>query len=291
MTTFDYTPPFEYTNGWRDIANSVSEDVNELIPDPSRSVVWRTENTFDIAGGATTTVVVSLNDPAVDAIAPEAGTDFSFTGIGTVTTALNRDSGQTISILLTAVGGAVTVTSLQLRARLLRIARTVNVSLSDPFSIGQFGLKSFQGSIPLATINDVLAVEETILNQYSQRTPIVKLHVQVKDTAHLTEILTRTISDRITIINGELALSGDFFVENVAHTIYRNDPDKLPVHEVVFGCDQVMGSPIANPFTFDVVGAGFDQGMFASLVADDPNKIFIFNDAMQGRFDFGVFAT
>jgi hypothetical protein len=46
-----------------------------------------------------------------------------------------------------------------------------------------------------------------------------------------------------------------------------------------------------NPFTFDVAGAGFDDGVFDPTGADNPENVFIFDHATQGQFDFGRFGT
>ena len=50
-------------------------------------------------------------------------------------------------------------------------------------------------------------------------------------------------------------------------------------------------SPVQNPFTFDEVGAGFDQGEFGGTAVDNPDTVFIFDHVTQGQFDTGVFAT
>ena len=289
--SFDFTPPFEYTNGWRDIVNSVGQSVDERSAALTSGVVWSTDVPFTIPNGGTVTVDARFNDPVLNAFTPDAVTDFETTGAGTVTAVLSRDSGQSINIMLSSVGGSATVLTLQLRATPLPVARNVVVATTEPFSIGIHGLKEFQGSIPWANANDAQAVEESILAAYSVRTPLVQLHVQVKDQTYLLQQLTRTISDRITIVNGEMGMSADFFVENVDHTIFRTDPNKLPVHETVFGCGQVPVAAVINPFTFDKTGAGFDQGAFGAIVADDPDTIFIFDDLVQGKFDTGVFAT
>lgn len=288
---FDYVPPFEYANGWRDIVNVVQKSVEERVPDSQITVVWSTDALFSVPSGSTVTVTVVTSDPMMSAVTPTAPVDIITTGAGTLTSALNRTSGQSISIDLTAAGGDVVVAYLQLRARLLPVSRMISVDEEDPYSIGIHGVRRFQGDIPWANANDTMAVADTILAQYSERSPIVRLHVQAKDTAHLQQMLTRTVSDRVTIVNGEMGLNGDFFIEQVAHTIYRTDPDKLPVHETVFGCDRIISGPIVNPFTFDKSGAGFDQGQFAGLVVDDPTTIFIFDHPTQGQFDTGVFGT
>jgi len=54
--------------------------------------------------------------------------------------------------------------------------------------------------------------------------------------AHLAEAQTRDISDRITVVT-EDGLSGDYFVEQIAHRIYDNDR-----HEMTLLCSAVVGT-------------------------------------------------
>jgi len=291
VTGFSYTAPFEYETGWRDIVNSVEETVEERQTDGVVSPVWETTTPFTISSGQTVSISVTTNEPMTGAIAPELNVDYFHTGPGTVTATLSRTSGQTITINLTAATGASTVTFFQLRARLIPVSRMIRISASDTGSISAFGEKRFPGEIPWATANDVAAVADVILSHYAQRRPIVKMRVVAQDPDHLEQMLTRTISDRITIRNGELGLDDDFFIEQVSHTIRRIDPERPPIHATVLGCERRRVAPVENPFTFDKVGAGFDQGEFGGTAVDDPDTIFIFDHATQGQFDTGVFAT
>ena len=291
VTGFSYTAPFEYETGWRDIVNSVETVVDERQPDIEVDPVWESDSPFSISSGETVSIAVTTNEPMTNAITPQLNSDYFHTGPGTVTVVLSRLSGQTIIIQLTAAGGASTVTFLRLRARLIPVARMIRVTATDPASIGTFGERRFPGQIPWATANDTAAVADVILSHYAQRRPIVKMRVVAQDPDHLEQILGRTISDRITISNGELGLDSDFFIEQVSHTIRRINPERPPIHAGVFGCERVRVSPTQNPFTFDKVGAGFDQGVFGGTAIDDPDLIFIFDDLVQGQFDTGVFAT
>jgi hypothetical protein len=142
-------------------------------------------------------------------------------------------------------------------------------------------------------VHDAAAIADLILGYYSSRRPTVQMRVVSCDPQHLEQILTRTVSDRITIQHDELGLDGDFHIEQVSHTITRINQDALgPVHAVVFGCERALVDVGGvNVFTFDEVGAGFDQGVFGTQGIDDPTQIFIFDDPTQGQFDFGRFAT
>ncbi len=53
--------------------------------------------------------------------------------------------------------------------------------------------------------------------------PLVVLTFKPYDATMLTEMLTRKVSDRVTIVNNEIGLSADFFVEGTEHVLDRNE--------------------------------------------------------------------
>jgi len=288
-TTLDYTPPFEYQHGWRDIFNVVQEDVSERNPDSLLSEVWSVDTPFSILIGQTVEIRAVGNNPFIDAVTPVEGVDFEKVGVGSVSVVLLRDSGQATTIRMTSVGGDVTILNLKLRARSIPSTRTVQVFETEPQSISLHGTKTYPDSIPLVTDNDVRAVAEVILAHYSSRRPVVRMRVVDCDPDHLVQIYTRTISDNIRIINAEMGMDAQFFIERLDHVVSRIDPQKPPIHSVVLGCERALDTPNNNPFTFDKVGAGFDDGFFDPLAADDPSTIWIWN--VQNTFDVNKLAT
>lgn len=268
VTGFSYTPPFEYTHGWRDIINTVATSVEELQAAIDHEVVWTADSPISLAPGQTVSITATTDTPVIDAITPVAGVDLTSTGSGTVTATLARTSGRSITINVTSAVFDATVTSLQLRARPVTNLRTITLSESDSASVTLNGERRYPDRIPWATPNDVSAVISQIIGNYAARRPTVRMRIVAADEAHLLQILTRTISDQITIGNGELGLFGAFFVEQVTHVIRRANTGLLPVHEAVLGCER-------QP----------------SLSVDNPATVFIFDHATQGRFGTGTFAT
>jgi len=291
VSGFSYTPPFTYDHGWRDIINHVTQDVEIRTPTAEDEVVWSDEGTYTISSGETITINAVANEPFIMAQVPNQSIDFgTISGIGTLTVTLSRTSGQSTLIRLTASGGSVTFTYIQLRARALDTGASLKIDESDSASISTHGDKTYPNNLEWVNRHNAQAVAFVILAHYAQRRPIVQLRVVSCDPEHFVQILTRTISDRITIRNGELGLFDDFFIESVAHSIQRINPDQPPVHSVVFGCERDI-LEIENCFTFDVAGRGFDQGVFCGQGTDDPDTVFIFDDPQNGQFDFGVFGT
>jgi hypothetical protein len=291
VTGLSFIEPFTYSNGWKDIVNSVSFDVDVRQPDLELSAVWSSSDTISLANGESRVIDVSGGDPFMNAVTPVVGTDFTLSGAGTVLVQLDRTSGASATIVLTAVGGAVQVLSLQLRAQAVRIVNTVKVTLQDGVSIGEHGRKDYPDSAPWAGTNDAYALATLIIQRYSERLPTVLLSVAAKDPQHWQHIVGRTIGDRIAIQHNELGMNADFFIESITHSIQRIWTDRPPVHTVVFGCEKCPDSAPANPLTFDKRGAGFDDGVFNPVVSDDPGTIWIWDDPVQGTFDGGLFAT
>lgn len=292
---FEYLEPFEYEIGWRDIVNDVQLPVEERVPDPGITTVWESQDTISLSIGEAVLVRIETSDPFLDGqpISAALG-DLVYTGAGVPTISLSQTSGQSTTATITAVGGSVNITYLRLRARSLPVAKTILVAAADSTSIARHGDRTYQEDVPWAGQHDAFAVSQLLLAQYSERRPTVSVRLVSTDLAAHLDVVSRQISDMITIRNAELGLDADFFIENVQHTLARmvaEDSCPGPVHYATFGCEQ-SGIVVAdNPFTFDVVGAGFDDGVFDPTAADNPASVFIFDHATQGQFDVGKFGT
>jgi hypothetical protein len=293
-----FLPPFGYSHGWRDIVNDVSFDVDERRPQDTYAVVWQSDDTTALSLGQSVQVQAKASDPFREALEPVAGTDVVFSGPGTVATSISRRSGQSTTISITAVGGAVTITHLQLRARPVPTARIVKVSAQDPVSVQRHGQRSNPNDAPWSNAHDAAAIAQLLLAHYAHRRPTVSLRLVSSDTEHLLQILTRTISDMINIAHGELGLAADFHIESIEHTIARMPSDdeadsgcEKRVHYATLGCERTGLIVPPNPFTFDVAGLGFDDGVFDPSAADNPEAVFIFDHPVQGQFDTGRFGT
>ncbi len=291
VTGLSFSPPFEYAHGWRDIVNSVVFSVSERSLDTGLSTVWSSDGTISLSIGETRSIDISTSDPFVDAVVPVVGTDFTTTGAGVVLSQISRTSGQVLTVTLLAVGGPVVISGLQVRARSIPIVRTIQVSQQDTGSISDHGERTYPETAPWADAQDAYAIATMLLLHYAQRRPTVTLRVVASDGEHYTQILQRKISDRIRIVNNEMGINDDFFIENVSHHVDRmNKVGQPPVHSVVFGCEKELVTT-ANPFRFDVRGAGFDQGVFDPVVSDSSSNVFVFDDPVRGMFDFGLFGT
>lgn len=288
---FNFTKPFTYVHGWRDIVNSVVFDVSERAVDALPTPVWTSENTYSLGIGESLEISVSGSDPFINAITPVSGTDYTTSGAGVPVFTLDRTSGASVKITAIAVGGGVVLTGLQLRAQAIPVVRSVKITKEDTGSISAHGEKTYPDQAPWANANDATAIANMILLHYANRRPTVQMRIVTEDPSHFVQVLSRTISDRIHIKNDEMGLDDDFFIERVTHTISRrNMTGRAPVHAVVLGCEKQLDTS-ANPFRFDVRGSGFDQGVFDPIQSDDSTTVFTFDHPSQGQFDLGIFGT
>lgn len=291
VTGFHFTEPFIYSHGWREIVNSVNFDVSERRADTDLSVLWNTEDTITLGIGESQELQISGNDPFIGAVVPVLGTDYTTTGAGTLQVTMDRNSGSTAKLTLIALGGSVNIQNLQVRGYLVPVIRNTKVHREDSGSISVHGERAYPDQAPWAGVNDAYDIAGSILLRYARRRPTVQMRVVTQDPSHFVQILNRTVGDRIHIINGEVGLDDDFFIERVTHTIQRiNRVGHPPVHSVVFGCEK---APVqqANPFRFDIRGAGFDQGIFDPIQADSAVTTFAFDDPVRGVFDYGQYGT
>jgi hypothetical protein len=283
--------PFSYSHGWKDIINAVTFDVPERAPTADVQQVWQDGSTYTLGIGQSLDLTVSSSDPFMNAVTPVVGTDITASGPGVLSVLLSRTSGVSAKLTLQAIGGTVTVSSVQVRAQLLSVRQTYRVSMQDPGSISRHGERAYPNDAPWAGQQDAQAIANTVLLHYAERRPTVQIRLVSSDPAHFAQVLKRTVSDRVRIVNEEMGLDDDFFVERVTHQVQRTGTTgRPPVHSVVLGCEKDLDiNP--NPFTFDKRGAGFDQGVFDPLQADDASQVFIFDDPVQGQFDLGEFGT
>jgi hypothetical protein len=290
VTGLSFSEPFTYAHGWRDIVNNVSFSVGQRVASVDAAQVWLSTNPYTVQDGQTLLVRATASDPFTNPIVPVVGTDFTVTSGGSVSVALLSVNGQSATIALTASGADTTVSGLQLRATPVPAVTTVIVGAQDSASITQHGQQDYPDPAPWASAEDATAIASLIVARYAQRRPTVQLTVHSSDPLHFVAVAGTAISDLVSIEHDEMGLDSPFYVEHLAHTVNRMNPlGQAPVHSVVLGCEQ-QGQNAANPFTFDQRGAGFDDGQF-SYGGDSPDTVFVFDDPVQGRFDYGLLGT
>ncbi|GAA0528844.1 hypothetical protein GCM10010172_06820 [Paractinoplanes ferrugineus] len=273
---------FLYNHGVKDIVNTVSFTVDIRNPDAAQEV-WVTEDPIAMTVGETRIFTAQPSDPVIQAVAPNDVDGSLQVSSGTFTTTISRDSGQTITIFLTAVTGG-TVSRMALNAVPLPVTRTVQITAGDPASQGK-ARKAWPADAPWCTPYDAQAIANRIVAVYSIERPRVTFTLTNFNDRYLSKILSLRISDRITVKNDVLGVNRDFYVERLEHRIAR-----LQVHEVTVTAVATEPVQAANAFTFNVAGRGFNDGAFAVDGIDNAATMFVFDQAGQG-FDQGLLAN
>lgn len=275
-----FSPPMTYDIGWKDIINSISASIDQrAVGDVAN--VFESTDVIALRAGESRVLVVQGSDPFIEALTPVAGIDYTLL-YGAVDIVLSRDSGQSVELTITASAESA-VSSLCLRARPVAVARTYKVVATDPVSVTENGVKSHEGDMPWANLNDANAVSAIILGQRGQRLPIVSITVKNANATRLTQILTRDLSDRVRIVETETFTDHDFYIEKVDHDI----KDIGASHDVTFSCERVR-TQVSPVFTFDSASQGFDAGLFGLDGIDDPETVFILD---ASALDTGLLGT
>lgn len=272
---------FSYDAGWSSLANRVPISVPIRACTGIPQQVWSTDTPFTLADGETVRVVASSSDPFLGAVTPEEGTDYTLSS-GVVSCSLDRDSGASVTISVTASGGPATVLTMGLRASPAPVVTTASVISEDTASILRYGPRTYGRDVPWAGVNDAQAIANTITTYYSDRLPVITFRVS-GSSARLFQQLSRTLSDQISVSEDQSGVNGSFFIERISHEVAAG-----PSHVTTFTCEQAPAT-MTNPFRFDVEGAGFNQGMFvreATIIT----PLFVFDVEGQG-FDDGLFAN
>lgn len=271
-----------YDHGWQNIVNSVSVKVDELDPADEPTAIWQSESQVSVGANATLTLHLTLDSPAVR---PQV----SYTVLsGTVTDNLTVDSGQTLTLALTAGSGGALLSDLQVLGQPVTAQRSYTILLEDQASITQNGFRSLTYDVPWAGFNDATAVAQLILDASAQRRPIITLTLRSETGAPSTRLLeqfNRDLSDRVHVREPETCVDHDFHIEQITHKVLEAGK----VLETTFGMERAI-QQADDVFRFNDSAHGFDQGVFASVGLTDPALLFVFDQAGHG-FNQGVFGT
>lgn len=277
-----FSTPVVYDAGFRDVINSITYSVphrklTDFLP------VWTSDLTYTLDDGETIEIQAVASDPFYGAVPPAVDVDYTLVQ-GSIETSLLRDSGQSTTILIHAVPGTPAVfTGLQLRAWPALVAWTTAIKAEDSVSIGQYGKRAGAPEVPFANSYDARALADITLAHRAQRLPAVSLRVVSGAPQRITQQLTRDLLDRVTIVEPEMGINADFWIEQIQHTF---TPD---LHETTFGCEKIP-SQVTAPFTFDTTARGFNDGVFATTGLSDAANVFTFDGAAGHGFDQGLWA-
>lgn len=237
---------FTYDAAWRNVVNDVSIAVEERRPDGGRTVVWSTDEAIVIAASDTVNIEVQTSDPFKDAVAPVEGTDYVLISGGVASTGLDRTSGASATLSITATGAGARLDGISVRARSIPVRRTVKVRETNSSSITDYGSAGIPSGLEPVWVNryDAQALADLYVLQRAQPLPIlsVRFVCGVGDETRLAMLLARDLSDRVTVVEPTTGVNGDYFIESIRHEIHGKTE-----HVITFGLEAAPVSP-SGPF-------------------------------------------
>lgn len=241
---------FQHEPGIRSVINICTVPVRSYTVAAS-AVIWTGPTPITFAPEETKAFTVSTTaDGFTGALTPVDGVDYTLTAgaIYTVIPMLNRTSGKTLTLRMTATAAGATMTGLQVRAQPVTISQElVGHTLDMTDSQTKYGKRSFPSEFIPSWIPSVLDAQDycnAIVGRYDEPVPQVRIKVSNANADRLEQALNRQVSDRITVVEAERAfINADFTIESVTHTVTsgRN-------HETRFSCER------ANEQSFWVLG-------------------------------------
>lgn len=219
-----YFQTLTYQPGWRTIYARATYATKRRAP-TGTIVVWRYGADITLSAGQVRTLFAKPTDPFQAAVAPALTTDYVLTS-GSATVALTYASGILAIITVTAGGAGCTITGpagsptggLQLRAQSLAVVSETIVQSSIAPTSGV----SVDGAIQTLSVAgwpevDV-AMAEGVCNawvtRYNVPRPQVTISVRAVDSAHFREIVSRQVSDRISLRSDQTGIAADVWIES-----------------------------------------------------------------------------
>ncbi len=274
-----------YDHGLKSVVNFCQFSVDVRRPG-AQTAVWSSDETYAVTSGQTLVIEVEGSDPFINAVPPEAGVDYQALA-GTISATLSRTSGQAVTIFVNAVGGDALIAGLALRATPITVSRAEKVTAEDTASRDTYGRRTWPKTAPWAGVGDANAIALHVVARYAQPQPTVTLAIANTNSAHMTQILTRRISDRLRVAHDGLGLDREFWIERVEHLIRKLGA----IHRLTLGCQVAGPDQPDNVFTFDSTSNDFDNGVFGYGGVDNPGTVFMFDGTTGQRFDEGLFAN
>lgn len=227
--------PFVYDPGIKDVVNACTIEVKtratqalqavwslgstvSLAPGESRSYVARGGQTQDTTTGQYVSIFTA-------AVVPSSGAgDFTVSAGSVSSVTLDRTSGAQVTITLTAGASGATVTGLRLRAQPVTVSATTTVTntVSAAASQAQYGVQTYRlptrAEIPVNTAQDFV---NAVVGFYDDGRPTATIALMANgDAARMTASLAREIGDRVRVIEENVPIDAEFYVEQVQHQLF-----------------------------------------------------------------------
>ncbi len=247
-----FSDPVEFNIGFRDLINSVDYNIEEREPGELRTI-WSTEDTITVPASTTLVIAAHIEDPCTEVIAPVQDKDYTIlAGSGTVT--VDRTAGQTFDISLAAGVSGLTIEKLALRGYFCLVRRELVISSVDSASVTKHGIAHPEADFQPKWLskNDAQAIADRITAQYGDRLPVMTITVKNANDTRKVQMLSRKISDMVTIVEAETSTNHTHYIEFIGHNI----SEAGKAHSTQFGCERSGVDSPTNIFILDSAVSG-----------------------------------
>lgn len=229
-TVPNYTQIVPY-HGAKDIVNRAAIAIETRTPSAS-GVIWEYGQDLELTPGEIVTITIELDDPVIDAIQPEAGTDYTttsgffkavtgyseFAPLGYYYPTLQQLSGTFITLTVGAGDGGLTLSGLQVRGTVLEktSASVVENTYDASESVAEHGYQDYPLTPwPVMARSDAEDLANWIVFWYHRGRPVVEIETLTAEDGTLrNQQLTREIGDRVTVIEDNVPIDADYWIEH-----------------------------------------------------------------------------
>lgn len=263
----NFSPPMTYEIGWKDIINTIDIDVDVRTPQNLQEI-WKTDETLVVHQTEPFLLTISTSDPFYNLQTPSVDEEDYYLVSGSVFIEIDgKVSGKSATLRITALTPSATIEGLRVRGNPVPVNHTRKILDSDNSSVEAYGVKSSPGEFEWANVNDMKAIGQLILGQRAERLPVIHLTLNNGHPIRISNILNRSISDRIRIVEPDHTFTNDdYFIEVLQHSIQSAGQ----YHTLTIGCEKARNQTLPDDevrppsFTFNNANAGFDDGHFES---------------------------
>jgi hypothetical protein len=240
-----HSVPFKYDPGITSVVNVCRVDV-KVRSAKTLAAIWSIDDAVSLAPAEVRQIAVKPTDdePFTGAVTPSgAGGDYTVTAGSLASLSLDRTSGGSCAITLTAGSSGATITGLRLRAQPVTVDSVVPVAntIDTSTSRDRYGVRTY--TLPTRaeiSANDAQDFVNAVVARYQNPRPTVQITITNATAERLAQILGREVSDRITVVEAQTGLDGDCWIERITHEIDGGGQ----IHRVVLGCERATDDQV-----------------------------------------------
>lgn len=232
-------------SGEGNIVNSCSIDWSRRAVDGADAVFWTFGATVVLTAGETRRFPVrpTSDDPIASVVSLASPTDYTVTAGSLTAATFDRTSGPFVTLTLTAGGGGATVTGLQVRGKLARVAASMRVTnaFDASASIAAYGPRPYGLTTwPHLDAQVAQSLVDAVVAAYNAPRPLRTVEVPLVTEALVDAALGREVADRVWILNDQEGFNLHMMVESVR---VQTPPGGAP--RAFLGCEAVIDTNYA----------------------------------------------